>query len=1024
MNRMPERFALLPLALTLGVLAASARSEELASSVPPQATNAPAEASAPSPRNARFVWTGTTIGAKGERVGRAPVVAETAVARGNQRTVERANPRATADALLKELADVKLSIEVDRKLDEAEAKLAELAVRAAWKEDYAAKWDVLQEVALARSKLLEQRGKKDAALAVLERLLPDAGVKDALGARFEFAPADDALLAAEAKALAAPAIANAAARLRPGGSAAQKSGASSGDDQESKIEASVRAWLSTLDNQAILQLGTRAVPTLEKVVREAPNEMNPHVQCDALTLLFDLDEARGAEFVLAQYDAGGFLWKKRILRAMVSAQVLGNPGTWMMGADQFQRPVLVDTAWIPIVERLATDADVGGETLKGLVKFFALQDALTPKMQDALSHAVLEGSPQERQAAFYALDGCVNRPTVLRVVERALESKDASCRRFAAQFLVEETRSPALLARANDPDPEVRRIVLRSLTPRQVRVAAFTSLATVTYGGRQVSPELGTNERAALTALVSDPDAGVRAEAVRIAVRLSPPLPNDVYERIAGDEDVDLRIQLCELDWNHPAAPRVIEKLSTDSDASVLAAVDQWFAAQNAKYPLDDFEAAYLRRLEAATTITMDPNGNPALAWPLSFAMRRPSALSRILAIASKHSGRWLVPSIARCYPWPERDRSSALSPALAAATDDAFEAFVRVLPNECPTCLGAFSEGAHRAALAGFCSRAAWQRVLDDASLPRALRLRAASILGVEADARCEESLRKLLQEDSWRTTSLQDDEKDSLSDLGHTFRAERRADFLRGLIQDARTDDLALRWFVGNAPKDGLALAGLERWLDAPLGEGFVGLIPELLAKLPASDDPKTLAILRRALHHPRGDVATAYALGRMKTATGLELVAEALDAGWIADREQRAKVQIGAAISATAYMSETAAQKLLAGVTLAVTQEARKACLDGVEQIRTYLDEKKRWDLRDTELEQRASAVKELLPLLADPDATVRAQAAKSLATLDAAEHLPKLIALLKDKSPEVRAAAQLAIDQLNAKSAKKE
>ena len=109
---------------------------------------------------------------------------------------------------------------------------------------------------------------------------------------------------------------------------------------------------------------------------------------------------------------------------------------------------------------------------------------------------------------------------------------------------------------------------------------------------------------------------------------------------------------------------------------------------------------------------------------------------------------------------------------------------------------------------------------------------------------------------------------------------------------------------------------------------------------------------------------------------------------------------------------------------GVTLAVTQEARKACLDGVEQIRTYLDEKKRWDLRDTELEQRASAVKELLPLLADPDATVRAQAAKSLATLDAAEHLPKLIALLKDKSPEVRAAAQLAIDQLNAKSAKKE
>ncbi len=161
------------------------------------------------------------------------------------------SPRATADAHLKELATIRLSIDVDRKLDDAQTKLDDLFVRAASKQDYVARFEVAQEVALARSELLEKRGRKDAALAAVTQLLPDAALRDAFAAKYELEPASDALIAAEAKALAAPAVANAAARLRPGGANTQKPDVKKAGATDSSIEESVRAWLSSQNTSAI-----------------------------------------------------------------------------------------------------------------------------------------------------------------------------------------------------------------------------------------------------------------------------------------------------------------------------------------------------------------------------------------------------------------------------------------------------------------------------------------------------------------------------------------------------------------------------------------------------------------------------------------------------------------------------------------------------------------------------------------------------------------------------------------------------
>ncbi|MBI5364778.1 MAG: HEAT repeat domain-containing protein [Planctomycetes bacterium] len=1001
------------------VLAPLAAAQESASTV--------ADTNSTAPRSARFVWTGTTLGPKGERFGHPPIVGETTTTfgAGSKPVVARANPRATADGYLKELAAVRLSIEVDRKLDDAQKALDDLCVRAAWKEDYVARFEVLQEVAVARSELAEKRGRKDAALAAIAQLLPDAALRDAFAAQYEFEPASEALLAAETKALAAPAVANAAARLRPGQSA-HKAGTNKLLEQETSIEESVRAWLSSGNVLAIQEIGARAAPILEKVVIEGLDFMAPIAMRDALTLLFQLDEARGAQFALAHFDEAGFLWKKRVLRGMESAGVLGNANTWMTGSDPYQKPALIDTMWIPVVERLVRDPEVRLETIRGPVRTFCLQDALTPVMQSALVDAITSSESAEQQAAFVAMENCFGRATVLKVLGSAIQSKNVNVRRYAAQILADEPRSAELLARANDEDPEVRRIVIRSMQARQVRIAAYSANATSTFGQRNLNPEFGVAERAALQKLVVDPDAKVRMDAMGLAASMDPSLETELCLRLARDADVNVRTAMANvLPDTHPGLPSVFLVLAADETPSVRTALDWRFSTWGNGRAIDPLLPALLRRLEWPDPPTKDAGDNLLLGTSIHQALRIEAGMRRLLELAATESGSWLVPWILGSFPWPGPHGGDELPPVLSTVAAEPLATLVRNAQRDASfRNLQLFGQGAHRAALAGVCQRAAWEAVLGDAEATRGLRLRAASILGVEADARCEEGLRALFREDSWKTLGVQDDERDALSDLGKTFRAERRADFFRGLIQDARVNEVPLRWMVGNADKDGLAMAILDRWLDAPRANGSVSLLAEAIAALPASDDPKTIAVLRRCLRYDGVETSVLSVLGRIKKPFGLELLSEGLDANWVTDRGERANVQRAAAGSLTGYMSEDAARRLLAGVTLAAGDTARKACLDGVEQIRTFLDEKKRWDLRDSELEQRAQAVKELLVLLADNDATTRAQAAKSLATLNAAEHLPKLIALLKDKAPEVRTAAQLAIDQLNARSAKKE
>jgi HEAT repeat protein len=128
-------------------------------------------------------------------------------------------------------------------------------------------------------------------------------------------------------------------------------------------------------------------------------------------------------------------------------------------------------------------------------------------------------------------------------------------------------------------------------------------------------------------------------------------------------------------------------------------------------------------------------------------------------------------------------------------------------------------------------------------------------------------------------------------------------------------------------------------------------------------------------------------------------------------------------GAIESITGYMNDDAAKYLLQAAGSTSDNDIRKACFAGLESIRKYQDETARWNLRKSGQRARDEAVQQLLPMLDDSDATVRAQAARSLATLDAVEYLPRLVKMLKDPAPEVREAAKKALETLNASGAKK-
>lgn len=964
--------------------------------------------------SAHYVWTGVTLDAHGARSAPPPIVDEIATTRGDGAAVHtRANPRATADAHLRALAELELVLELDRDVAAAQRALDELWARAAWREEYHGRFEVLQELALARARLAERRGAIDEAHAALEQLLPGDALKLALGARFEFEPASEAQLAAERAALAAPAFAQKAAT----------GGGAQGDRAwEKGVEATVRANFGT-GTAEIVSLGALAAPALEKMLLEAPDTIH-RADLDPLRLLVQVARVRAGTFLRANVNAGGFLWHQRILRALDSSQLLGSDKLWMFRTTDVP-PTLVEPVWSEIVDALCDDRDVRMELLRALPEFVR-HDALTPKMQAAIVQALdgADGSEVQAQAVELLRDRA-SEATVRAVAETALQSKSVIGRRAAARWLANEERSDALLALGRDPDADVRAYVAAALGPRKIERREFTPNSNRT-SGRYFVPPLGPRERELLVTLLGDEQPSVRRQVAWVIAPLDPPLDASVYTRMAEDEDAVVRARLLEgLRSDHPALAAALERVSRRADAELFPLVDKRLAdvAREAREREDDWFAPYLpallRRLEHPELPQSDKVGFEEFVAVLRAAAFVPDGLNELTRrVVASPATTWL-PAWSQALTITRRGRNTEPHPAVArldgALLQQGFRRFF-ALNAESATVLAEFLQ--KNAAVPGH--RAAWSALLADRSADPELRITAAAIVASAADDEFDMRLFELLALPlpASRTTER------ALRDIGASYASERAEALGLALVRDTRLPIEATFPLLVELHERGRSAtwttAVLARWMDDGAREAIYAL-RNALASLPPSDDAATVAYLQRAVSRPELWGAAIAAMGRMKKPVYLDLLAAEFASTVAVQSYTRDMKQIAVAEALASFLTDDAAERLLRGVPLAVDQDVRAKILEKLEQVRAYLDAKKRWNARASDADKRAEAVNSLVKLCDDAEPATRAQAAKGLAALDALEQLPKLIALLKDKSPEVRSAAQQALDVLNARAA---
>ncbi len=214
----------------------------------------------------------------------------------------------------------------------------------------------------------------------------------------------------------------------------------------------------------------------------------------------------------------------------------------------------------------------------------------------------------------------------------------------------------------------------------------------------------------------------------------------------------------------------------------------------------------------------------------------------------------------------------------------------------------------------------------------------------------------------------------------------------------------------------------ACLQRW--ARLDEGSKGGLVDVLYFLDPRVDAAVLELWKAGYRDRRFSQRIVTAMGKFPIDESVPLLADAVSAEWMSgDSGEREFVRNSAISALTTRLDDLGADALLKAIAAAPDEETRKKCFDGLAQIRKYQDEKQSWQRRKGGEAAREQAIADLLPMLSEKDASIRAAAARSLATLQAVEHLPKLVALLKDKDASVREAAQKALDALNAPAAKK-
>ncbi len=904
----------------------------------------------------------------------------------------------------RELARVQLLLEVDGQVKEARAEALKL-----WAELVDSPSSGHRHIALLET------------LDLLTRILVAGGERELAASYFD-ASRQPASLRNEYVMLATnPRLAEIRARLEVVSS-------QSGVDAE-RIDRLVFKALREGQTAVIAELGVAAAPALETRVRDEPEELPVHDK-DALPLLFACAPERAATFSLELLKAPntGFLFAKRVLRALASSKMSllgGAPSAFRFeGAGSEVTPVLVEPVWRDLVTELLREPLVAGEALEYATRFVAL-DALDEPMRRAF---IAYGESAEPDADNLVARSLTNRAGLRSsagpLLEAMLRSNAVELRIAAAGELARERRSAALLARVDDPEPAVRRAVAQSLQVARLELVWFTPGGV---GFQPVNPAVSRTfqpeDRPILDRLLADENALVRATALRTATSAGLRLDAAAAARFLADSDPQVRTAVMTV---LPAEPDVAAPLFERALADSMIQVRD--AARTELY--------------TRFGVIRDPQGNTTVsevAIPWSAALRE-VAVHEVVTLSGSHMAstlRWRVARLLARTPEDARALvrgivdTADVDSSIATNTEQVFgpekgnepgfwrmldaehiEALLRKIHAVAPGDLDVAQSLQRSERPADL--RAGIVRVVLDPAISRRFRMALLPVLREESNL--ASLVVRVATEPGWSA-----DEDGNL--LREAWKNALRSGLPPGAliaavapVLDAAVPDEIVALLIASslrglsAGPTGSSRRILERFHTAPGVEATASADWALRAEA----EQGRWDVVRTVLADPnsRSRASAVSTIARLRPPEGLAWLAVALH-----DPMQAGGDGVRVASAIAGYLSEEAAEILLRGAELAPNAEVRKAALDGVAEIRAFLDQKASWRQRTSGAQQRDAAVAELAAMLDSKDAVQRAQAARGLATLEGVEHLPRLVRMLQDPDASVRKAVQESLDRLN-------
>jgi hypothetical protein len=524
----------------------------------------------------------------------------------------------------------------------------------------------------------------------------------------------------------------------------------------------------------------------------------------------------------------------------------------------------------------------------------------------------------------------------------------------------------------------------------------------------------------------------VRLEAARSSITLRPPLEPSIYAALARDPDPRIRSVIAtRRDSELPTTTFLpaYNQLAADSDPSVLNEFDASFAwmCESDAFKDDSQDVVeLLKRRHANRSIEIQGRYADVI---YGRALGTSAGVSTIMNWALDGQDDKLLERAVRSMPAPQDEATRVAVNASVwrpEVIDDATleRIYVRIYTLS-RVAFDSFQDKLCVLSQAGRARVAAKLPVIGDTKRARQLRLAAARVAAPAGGEPVLAALRALFTDICWSQSDPTPEEFRTLQMIGGVLPAQDQEQLaLQLATTSAVPDAVAVNLLVGmdkNRKYPSQAVRPiLDRWFarvvkPRPAAEVAKQVVRRALLAIPNEHDDALSKYLIAAIGDPQLGWDATHQMGQLRWPEFLDPLGQLL--------MHNPSESGGAIESITGYMNDDAAKYLLQAAGSTSDNDIRKACFAGLESIRKYQDETARWNLRKSGQRARDEAVQQLLPMLDDSDATVRAQAARSLATLDAVEYLPRLVKMLKDPAPEVREAAKKALETLNASGAKK-